>query len=145
MLYVSCDYREDPKVPPTKFTITVLGKKKPIRVIKVAEFPSLAHAFTEIGKTVKELTGRFEAMTSSSIDYLFSDGLLSESDFAKEYKTPEINSYKKEAENDILKLEFKVDPCRGFAAQAVSAVPEGYSFLKMERKGTKALVYYTKD
>jgi hypothetical protein len=45
---------------------------------------------------------------------------------------------------DILTMKFKVDPCQGFAAQAVAAVPEGYQFLKMERKGTKAVVYYRK-
>lgn len=45
---------------------------------------------------------------------------------------------------DILKLVFKIAPDRGFAAQAVSMVPEGYKFIKMERKGTKATVYYEK-
>jgi hypothetical protein len=45
---------------------------------------------------------------------------------------------------DIMKLTFKVDPYRGFAQQAVAAVPEGYEFVSMERKGTKAVVYYRK-
>jgi len=47
-------------------------------------------------------------------------------------------------DKDILTLKFTIDPYRGFAAQAVAAVPEGHQFVKMERKGTKATVHYRK-
>ena len=101
MLFISCDYKGDSKVPPTKFTIKMLGSVKTFKIIKVADYPSLAHAFAEIGKTIKEVTGGTEAITSSSIDYLFMDGLLSDADFTKKYNTPEINLYRKVPANLI--------------------------------------------
>ena len=42
----------------------------------------------------------------------------------------------------ILKLAFKVDPTRGFAASAVASIPVGYVFVSMDRKGTDAIVTY---
>jgi len=40
-------------------------------------------------------------------------------------------------DRDIIKLKFNVDPC-----QAVGIAPDGYRFLKMERQGKHAVVYY---
>ena len=48
-------------------------------------------------------------------------------------------------DKDILKIEFTLDPYQGFAMQAVSAIPVGYCFVKMERQGKRGVVYYRKD
>jgi len=45
-------------------------------------------------------------------------------------------------DRDIIKLKFNVDPCQGFADLAVGIAPDGYRFLKMERQGKHAVVYY---
>ena len=40
-------------------------------------------------------------------------------------------------------LNFILDPTQGFAAMAISMqAPEGYRFVSMERKGTKAKLTY---
>ena len=50
-----------------------------------------------------------------------------------------------EADNsNIMTREFTVRPDEGFAHFAIMATPVGYRFLKMERKGTKAIVWYEK-
>jgi len=36
---------------------------------------------------------------------------------------------------DMCTVTFNVDPYRGFAMQAVAAVPDNYKFVKMKRKG----------
>ena len=39
---------------------------------------------------------------------------------------------------------FDIDPCAGAARMALSTVPEGYTFVSLVRKGTKAKVTYRK-
>jgi len=87
--FLTCDYEEDPKVPPTKFTVKELNIE-----IKVKDHPSLQDAWIALAKAINA-KGFTSISSSSCIDYLFMDGLLSEDDFVREYKTPEINSYKR--------------------------------------------------
>jgi len=50
----------------------------------------------------------------------------------------------KTEERDIKVIEFEIAKDRGFAGQAASMSIPGYRFLKMERKGTKAKVWFKK-
>ena len=47
-------------------------------------------------------------------------------------------------DQDLLVLSFDVDPCRGFAAMISAVTPEGYYFVSMTRKGTKAKATFRK-
>ena len=75
MFFLSCDYHEDPKVPPTEFTVTNYGK--PVLTIKVADYSSLQDTWVALEKAIVE-KGIESLQCSSIVDYLFMDGLLEE-------------------------------------------------------------------
>jgi len=43
---------------------------------------------------------------------------------------------------EIIRRAFTVDPYRGAAQMAVGVCPEGYAFVSMVRRGTRAVVTY---
>jgi hypothetical protein len=87
--FLTCDYHGDPKVPPTKFTVKELNIE-----IKVEDYPSIQDAWIAVGEAIRA-KGLTSIMSSSIIDHLFMDGVLSEDDFAREYKTPEMRSFER--------------------------------------------------
>jgi hypothetical protein len=75
MLYLTCDYTEV-QGPPTKFVITNLHDNSEIAKVSVDHYASLAKAYAAVGEILDALNQPIYA--SSSIDYLFMDGLLKE-------------------------------------------------------------------
>jgi hypothetical protein len=46
----------------------------------------------------------------------------------------------------VIERKFKIDPYQGFAAMSIAlAPPKGYVFLRMERTGERAVIYYEKQ
>jgi len=47
-------------------------------------------------------------------------------------------------DNETITLTFTVDEYTGIAGMVLGCVPEGYRFVKVDRKGTKAVATYVK-
>lgn len=56
------------------------------------------------------------------------------------------SNLKKNNSPKVMKQNFTIDPCRGFAALASTMVaPEGYRFQRMDRKGTKGTITWVRE
>jgi hypothetical protein len=92
MFFLRCDYKEDPKVPPTRFTLKL--DNRIVHRVKVKDHPDVADAYNAMIGWIKEnVPHGMPILSSSTIDYLFMDGILEEC--GKDYQTPVIETWEK--------------------------------------------------
>lgn len=82
--FLTCDYGEDPKKPPTKFEVRELGI-----VVKVADYANLQEAWCGLWRILLK-KGVKSIPSSSIIDYLFMDGLLKDELPIRAYQAPDM-------------------------------------------------------
>ena len=74
-MFLTCDYREDPKHPPTKFTVRGQNYDDVVLEVSVSDYKDLESAWHGLWDKLNEMDVE-GIMASSVIDYLFMDGLL---------------------------------------------------------------------
>jgi len=90
MLFLTCDYKEDPKYPPTEFVLNI--ERDRWHAIQIADYPSITDAYNAMIQYIRENYREFPVFESSVISYLFMDGILVEG--GRPYQTPECKTWR---------------------------------------------------